>query len=377
MARSTTASRQWRTMIVSEAPSGARRMRRSRKILVILFVNMLILCLATLGLEFKLAHDRRKAEANWSKQVRPYYWPSLQTRDGIALGTRFGPLKLVLHPFLSYANLPNQKTPHFSINNLGLRGGDIRKDEKTKKRIIVVGGSTAFGTGLQHDDETFAQRLEYLLDAEVINAAVVGHASGQELVSLVMELVDLQPDLVIALNGWNDFERPLTSKFRGSNGFGQIEEQLKTLQSVTDESLLTRVLNLYWVLFPNITKQLESLWLRFLRGGEQTPETDLGLASAVYATNVIKMHRISEAFHSKFLCVLQPDRDSQQRYRTFRETAKMHLQQAGIVALDLSELDEPSIKAGWYMDEMHLDAAGNQAMAQIIANKIVADGLFR
>ena len=351
-------------------------MRRSRKILLILFVNVLILGLATLGLEFKLAHDRRKAEAKWSKQVRPYYWPSLETRDGIPLGTRFGPLKLVLHPFLSYANLPNQKTSHFSINNLGFRGRDIRKDAKTKKRIIVVGGSTAFGTGLQSDDETFAQRLEYLLDAEVINAAVVGHASGQELVSLVMELVDLQPDLVIALNGWNDYERPLTSKFRGSNGFADIEEQLKTLQSVTDDSLLTRLSNLHWVLFPNITKQLNSLGLRFF-GAEQTSETDLGLASAVYAANVIKMHRISEAFHSTFLCVLQPDRDNQQRYRTFRETAKMHLQQAGIVALDLSELDEPAIQPGWYMDEMHLDAAGNQAIAQIIANEIVADGLLR
>jgi hypothetical protein len=55
----------------------------------------------------------------------------------------------------------------------------------------------------------------------------------------------------------------------------------------------------------------------------------------------------------------------------------MHLQQAGIVTLDLSEVDEPGIKAGWYMDEMHLDAAGNQAIAQIVANKIVADGLLR
>jgi lysophospholipase L1-like esterase len=352
-------------------------MRRSGKILLALFLNMLILCLATFGLELKLAHDRRQAETKWSERVRPYYWSSFHTHDGIGLGTRSGPLKLALHPFIGYSNLPNQKTPHFSINNLGYRGGDIRKDEKTKKRIIVVGGSTAFGTGLQNDDETFAQHLEHLLNAEVINAAVVGHASGQELVYLLTELVDLQPDLVITLNGWNDYDlHPLASKFGGSNGFGQVEEQLKTLQSVTDESLLTRVSNLYWVLFPNITKQLESLWLRFFRRGEQT-RTDLGLASAVYATNMTKMHRISEAFHSTFLCVLQPDRDRQQRYRAFRETAKMHLQQAGIVPLDLSELDQPGIKAEWYMDEMHLDAAGNQAIAQIIANKIVADGLLR
>jgi lysophospholipase L1-like esterase len=353
-------------------------MRRSGHILLVLFVNLLILCLATFGLEFKLAHDRRQEETKWSKRVRPFYWSSFHTHDGIPLGTRLGPLKLALHPFLGYANLPNQKTPHFSINNRGFRGGDIRKDEKAQKRIIVVGGSTAFGTGLQHDDETFAQHLAQRLTAEVINAAVVGHASGQELVYLVTELVDLQPDLVIALDGWNDYDlRRLTSKFGGSNGFGQVEAQLKALQAVTDGSALTRVSNLYWILFPNVTKQLESLWVRFVRREEQLTEPDLGVASAVYATNITKMHKLSEAFNYTFLCVLQPDRDREQRYRAFREMAKMHLQQAGIVALDLNEFDEQGIKAEWYMDPVHLDGAGNQAIAQIIANKIVADGLLR
>jgi lysophospholipase L1-like esterase len=101
------------------------------------------------------------------------------------------------------------------------------------------------------------------------------------------------------------------------------------------------------------------------------------VASVVYATNITKMQRLSGAFNYKFLCVLQPDRDRKQQYRAFRETAKMHLQQSGIVALDLNELDEQVIKAEWFMDPVHLDGAGNQAIAQIIANKIVADGLLR
>jgi hypothetical protein len=353
-------------------------MGRSGKILLVLCCNMLILCLATVGVEFKLAHDRRQEEMKWSEQVRPYYWSSFHTHDGIALGTRAGPLKLALHPFVGYANLPNQKTPHFSINHLGYRGGDIRKAEKTKKRIIVVGGSTAFGTGLQHDDETFAHHLAQLLPVEVINAAVVGHASGQELVYLVTELVDLQPDLVITLNGWNDYDlHPLSSKFGGSNGFGQVEERLKTLQAVTDGSLLTRVSNLYWILFPNITQQLEAVRVRFFRREEPKREADLGLASAVYAANMTKMHRLSEAFNYTFLCVLQPDRDRTQQYRAFREMAKMQLTQAGIIVLDVNELDEQSIKAEWFMDPVHLDGAGNQAIAQIIAKKIAADGLLR
>jgi lysophospholipase L1-like esterase len=359
-------------------------MRRSGKILLLLFVNMVILCLAAFMLELKLEHDRRREETKRYEQVRPYYWWSFHTHDGIVIGTGSGPLKLALHPFAGYSNLPNQKTPHFSINNLGYRGGDIRKDEKTKKRIIVVGGSTAFGTGLQNDDETFEQRLEHLLNAEVINAAVIGHGSGQELVYLLTELVDLQPDLVITLNGWNDYSHGLrspTSKFLGSNGFSQLEEQLKKLKSVTDGSFLTRVSTLYWILFPNITKQLHSLLhslrIKFFRREQKKREPDLGLASEVYATNITKMKRLSEAFNYKFLCVLQPDRDRKQQYRSFRETAKIRLKQAGIVALDLNELDEQGIKTEWFMDLVHLDGAGNQAIAQIIAKKIAADGLLR
>src|SRR5262245_7643742 len=90
-----------------------------------------------------------------------------------------------------------------------------------------------------------------------------------------------------------------------------------------------------------------------------------------------KMQRLAAAFNYTFLCVLQPDRDHLPQYRTFRDLAKRHLAQAGIVTLDLNEMEEPGIKTEWYMDEVHLDEAGNQAIAQIIANKIAAEGLLR
>ena len=86
-------------------------MRRSGKILLILSVNMLILGLATFGLEFKLAQDRRKAEAKWSTQVRPYYWPSLHTNDGIALGTRSGAVKISPTSVCQLRQLTQSKNP--------------------------------------------------------------------------------------------------------------------------------------------------------------------------------------------------------------------------------------------------------------------------
>jgi hypothetical protein len=48
-----------------------------------------------------------------------------------------------------------------------------------RKRIMLLGGSTAFGTGLNSDAERFGNRLGELLNVEVLNAAAIGYGSGQ------------------------------------------------------------------------------------------------------------------------------------------------------------------------------------------------------
>lgn len=75
------------------------------------------------------------------------------------------------------------------------RGQETELVHGPKKRIVLVGGSTAFVTGLDNDSETFSSQLENVLNVEVINGAVIEHSSGQELAFLLMNLVDLQPDL--------------------------------------------------------------------------------------------------------------------------------------------------------------------------------------
>ena len=114
-------------------------------------------------------------------------------------------LKLATAPFTIYKNFPNQKLNNCSINSLGFRGGEISTDRNQRKRIIVVGGSCAFGHYLKNDNETLAALLEKQNNSyEVINAAVNGFLSGQELTYIVTELVDYDPDVIIAFDGWND-----------------------------------------------------------------------------------------------------------------------------------------------------------------------------
>jgi len=65
-------------------------------------------------IELDRAHDREWTEK--SKQTQPYYWWQFLTHDGHDIGYEHkGPLKLALHPYAVYSNLPNQLSDHFSI----------------------------------------------------------------------------------------------------------------------------------------------------------------------------------------------------------------------------------------------------------------------
>ena len=119
----------------------------------------------------------------------------------------------------------------------------------------MVGGSTAFGTGLGNDEHTFAFQLQQLLpNSEVINAAVIGHHSGQELVHVVVDVINFSPDLIVSLDGWNDFHQfgyPKPEYGLGFGGFSQVENQLLLSYRITDPNFFRRMSQgVYTLMFP-------------------------------------------------------------------------------------------------------------------------------
>ena len=56
--------------------------------------------------------------------------------------------------------VPNQHFQTVNINNDGFRGPEIKSEKSTDDfRIIMIGGSTAFGAGLTNDDQTIPFEL--------------------------------------------------------------------------------------------------------------------------------------------------------------------------------------------------------------------------
>ena len=102
-----------------------------------------------------------------------------------------------------------------SINRYGFRGPDFRLDKPEGVfRVLVTGGSVAFGTPGGGDGLTLRGQIERRLDqmfgqagaeqkAEVYNLGLPALTSATEL-SILLNLLETKPDLVVMFTGWND-----------------------------------------------------------------------------------------------------------------------------------------------------------------------------
>lgn len=117
----------------------------------------------------------------------------------------------VYKPYVMWGGIPNQTTSAYKTNSLGFRGNEFSK-VKTRGtfRIIILGGSTAWGWGSTSNETTISGYLEsqlnkkqHLKKVEVLNFANNAYNSSQEIV-LWREISDYNPDLVIHYTGNND-----------------------------------------------------------------------------------------------------------------------------------------------------------------------------
>ena len=105
------------------------------------------------------------------------------------------------------------------INVLGFRGPFFQKQrDHDTFRIVALGGSTT--AGMYENELTYPRILERMLNRsstgkrkiETINAGVWGYTSCQVAKKYKKEIIDLKPDLILLMSGWNDI-----NKFRASN----------------------------------------------------------------------------------------------------------------------------------------------------------------
>lgn len=193
---------------------------------------------------------------------------------------------------VGYKLVENQENPYWQINSQGFRDNDPVPLVKPQGeiRIFLLGSSTAFGYGSSSNQTAIADFLEFRLkerlsqqqkspqmyrpdilppeeparaealkkpakiksgNYRVINAAVPGYASGNQLAQLALQVIKYKPDLILVLNGYEDL---MLSGNKTATQLPQSEEYLddassyllasinKFLQPVEEYSYLVRML---------------------------------------------------------------------------------------------------------------------------------------
>jgi hypothetical protein len=361
-----------------------------------------------------------------------------------------GSLVAEKHLALGYQLLGNQQNKYWQINDRGFRDDKPLPLAKPKDeiRIFVLGGSTAFGQGNTTNKATINSKLQALFQQRlqqqksspkqyrpdvlpffkpeglkylglspkirsgnyrIINAAVPGYTSGNEMVQLALEILPYKPDAIVVLDGYADLllpsdetaaDIPQLENFM-QNPIEHFRAYLQTsAQYWFQESYLVKAAQ-NWLLRPEPSLAEKTLGLTQKANSlaEYLPQDEAELKRRVdrYRQNQIKMAQFSTQAGIPLIIAVQPEitgrpenriledekaivRDLGEDYRQKTQKYYPRLSQSikdlekafpkNVKVLNLYNLSDKS-SAPLFSDAIHLTEQANTAVAGQIYNSLI------
>lgn len=281
-----------------------------------------------------------------------------------------GELQAVRSPLLGYQLSPSQQSDYWKINAQGFRDDQPLAPAKApnEMRIFVLGGGMAFGQLSSSNQATLSNQLEAQLNQQVkaqqaepnrfqpavlpytadevakvlqrpariperqyrvINAAVPGYTSGNDLAMLIQQISTFNPDLVVLLNSYEDLLLP--SAYSGTDVPGldtlllseqrQSESELgPTLQNGFNQIYLVKLAQHYLFQAP-AASQTDAITLNLAPAEGQAnlaqllPADKAELTARVdrYRNHLQQMVRWSSATKKPLLVGIQPELTSRSK----------------------------------------------------------------
>ncbi len=242
-------------------------------------------------------HSYIKWTDTWEKPMF-YYYPT-----GVRLHNIKNPLPKVKH------------------NSFGFRCDEfekILKLDREVKKIVLVGGSAAWGFGASSNEKTIAGFLEKIFNEnssckyKVINLSIVNQTQTQDLQILTWLLPILKPNLVIHYGGWNELigSSTIDAKYMLKYEMIPINEMLEwepikvgnNSKKIFIKSFLT-LISQKLILGEKIGNFLNKKNNYFFK---RPLNKNVKLLSKIFIANMIRMQKLSESYDCKFLQVVQP-----------------------------------------------------------------------
>lgn len=229
------------------------------------------------------------------------YALSFYNHSGNPISERNGQLTMLIDPFTLYRNYPNQECRSYTINEHGFRDGYT--SDQPQDTAVLLGSSAAFGEPLDDNNKTFASIISRQNDKyDLLNCAVAGYLSGQELANMVHYIDDYHPDLYIVFDGWNELFIPLEFEQVWTAGYGPIG--FNNTFFITEERLAA---------YFEETKPEGMELPSFEKVGAPLTETEHYQAILEeYTSNIGKMSAFAKARGAGFLLIFQPELGNKQ-----------------------------------------------------------------
>ena len=343
--------------------------------------------------------------------------------------------------YTGYELAGDRQGRYWEINEQGFRDRNAVPIAKPQGevRIFLLGNSTAFGYGSSSNAATISAQLEQRLqqrlkqqkaspqlykpdslplDPEarqkfankptkikpgnyrVINAAVPGYASGNEVAQLALEILKYKPDLIIVLDGYVDLMLPSQKKAveidrvpQGNGNGGNLNKLGRFIEPVKDGSYLVQVVRDTWSNSRKANPQADFVLdeqiynlVEHLPGGEQ----ELQDRVARYIEHQRQILDLSAAAQIPLIVAIQPEitgrnatqlaesegeiatqlgrsyiRQVRNSYPAFIEATQQLAQSFpnNIKALDLYRLTD-KYPSPSFIDPIHLNEAANEKLAE-------------
>jgi hypothetical protein len=330
--------------------------------------------------------------------ISPYLWFHRQPK----ILRRF-PVQVVRQPkpYTMFGGVKNGILgDNTELNELGYRGKEPRMPKASEEyRIFVLGGSTVF---------VGEPPIPVLLEGEfrrngkdnvhVYNFGIVSSASTMELVRILLEISELQPDLIVMYNGGNDIFTPYKYDPRPGYPFNFIVYENNPVLESDVRSYPTFSLFLYG---SNLARCfLSRLFMDSFIPMEEERQK-VGWCSEDwrdeiaqrYVGNLIKAEKVSNAFGSEFIAFLQPmvaykdqQSDEEREYRpdpTFKEhcidvrrmilqKTSAHSEGPGPILVDLTDIYDGT-PASVFIDYVHTVQESKDLVVKAIYQNITGN----
>ena len=284
---------------------------------------------------------------------------------------------------------PDQHFSTININDNGFRGEEL-ENNKDHYRIVLVGGSTVFGTAV-FDNESIPAELANNFDdfnnIEIVNAGIPMITSNEEIFRVKNEINAIKPDLIIVYDGANDVHYKITDYSIPSPESDKIS--FKDIQ----EYFRTPVVIYRNLIFPlsshfQINDETSNEFPGKITKSEKVELTLSDKVSEKWYQNMKDFCNFTNENNIKSVVIIQPTMyHGSKKILTDYET-KWYLNDDYIkttfgkmqekleqlpectLKVDLSDAFE-NVESGIYRDAVHLNNQGNKLIANKIYEKIL------